>query len=335
MQELTKRYNIFAVFDENKSGALDTKFQWCVECRKKECYGKNCPMKNNYIRKLFGKSENRKGKVVLEFMIIKEDHLRTKTNSQVQESECNDNDISLSKKMNACVSKQKISIKNPVKDLDLNNNEAKSDSESLSYNNNDTSQPKETTNVVTVKKQIIITEGLTKDSILNDKTNMLHADKINHGRYCDATDKSTSWNECPTKLEVHKEKGKKCDDVDSNDEMRLKISDTIKKDILLSENVFYKPSSNTEFHLIILDLDACSIQIEKQTISYDYAWEEMVEKKIAKVELDSKIKKGQNKQTEIILVEKLDILIISEKLLTILQFKSIKTRSIKSELILE
>ncbi|CAG8725315.1 5339_t:CDS:1 [Acaulospora morrowiae] len=117
-------------------------------------------MKNNYIRKvpqptkarfsnaksdnkseeesrqprchwLFEKSENRKGKIVPESTIMKKSHLRTKMNSQAQEFECDDDDIPLSKKMNACVSKQKISMKDWVKDLDSNDDEAESDSESV------------------------------------------------------------------------------------------------------------------------------------------------------------------------------------------------------------
>ncbi|CAG8617822.1 12183_t:CDS:2 [Acaulospora morrowiae] len=159
---------------------------------------------------LFGKSENRRGKVVPESTMMKKSHLRTKTNSQAQESECDDDDIPLPKEINICISRQKISMKNQVKNLDLDNDEAVSDSESVEgchakcfglFRRDKGIEGKivpKNYNVVTVKEQIIVT-GLTKNSILNDETNMVHADKIDHGKCCNATDKSTSQNECPIK----------------------------------------------------------------------------------------------------------------------------------------
>ncbi|CAG8518712.1 51_t:CDS:2, partial [Acaulospora morrowiae] len=93
--------------------------------------GRNYPTKNDSIKKLFGKSEDRRGKVVLESTMMKKGHLKIKTNSQAQESECDDDDIPSPKEINICVSRQKISMKDWVKDLDLDDDKAVSDSESV------------------------------------------------------------------------------------------------------------------------------------------------------------------------------------------------------------
>ncbi|CAG8577582.1 2732_t:CDS:2 [Acaulospora morrowiae] len=76
-------------------------------------------------------NEDRKGKVVPESTMMKKGYLRTKMNSQVQGSECDDDDMPSLKRMSIYVIKQKPNIKGRVKDLDLNDNKAESDSKNV------------------------------------------------------------------------------------------------------------------------------------------------------------------------------------------------------------
>ncbi|CAG8446174.1 17686_t:CDS:1 [Acaulospora morrowiae] len=80
---------------------------------------------------LFEKSEDRKRNIMPEFMMIKKGYLRTKMNSQAQGSECNNDNMPLSKRISVCVIKQKPNIKSQVKNLDSNDDEAESDSKSV------------------------------------------------------------------------------------------------------------------------------------------------------------------------------------------------------------
>ncbi|CAG8699792.1 12332_t:CDS:2, partial [Acaulospora morrowiae] len=159
VQELTEKYNVSAVFDESESGSSDMESKWCAERGKEGCCSKNCSMKNSSIRKVprptkaqfssdegdseseeercqyrrhwvFGKSENRKGKVVPESKMMRKGYPRIRMNSPAPESGCDDDDIP-SLEINGCVSKRRSSMEGRVKDLVSNGDETESNSESV------------------------------------------------------------------------------------------------------------------------------------------------------------------------------------------------------------
>ncbi|CAG8552366.1 7598_t:CDS:2 [Acaulospora morrowiae] len=89
-----ERYNVSTVFDKNELGAPDTKFQWRVSqpIKTRSSDAESDSESEEESRQLrchwlFEKSENKKGKVVPESTMMKKGYLKTKVNSQAQESD--------------------------------------------------------------------------------------------------------------------------------------------------------------------------------------------------------------------------------------------------------